>query len=814
MPSFPRPLARIAQWRGWLPLAIPLAMFAALLALGGDRGYFYRFGGFEVESTHKTLTVAENLSPRHNFLMAISVWKRADGGFEYDPNNRFPIGGFVLVKLAIAPFGDDLAAKLVAARVLAMLMFCAAALFAYLALARIAGSRWIALAATLFAFSGIYALYHADAVFGESVMDLFGAALAFHGITVFAQEGRFRQLLIKTCAALFLGWHVYALVLPFAAAGFGGETFALVRSAIASGGGVRAAVSMMPALIRSRYAALAAVSILFGCALLTFNFANEYISYDGNLALSELPSFRSAMNRLGASDSYKEEDGAAWRGDFLRRQFHRAGVASAPYAAARMMGYDFPKTEPPSPSLAWAAWGIAATCAALAATALFPRRFRVPIAALALMGLFWALAARYSVVVPHHHFEGLFYIGLPLTLFCAALIGARRLLGARVGGMVAVGCAALAAPVFALSVVWTAQVHRDARLDDFNKTLLAEFSEIVEMTRGKRVLVASPPEEWDFNSVGVLRDSLGHYLAGSYVKGSYDCESRPPGYSDFTVSRHRDESLNLLTPENRFAFLYGNTDPLDLCRSERRLFESSEPSARSTFDVRLKTDYPPAIHYYKSDCSPQDYDAPFFIHFYPNDPRGLADEFARIGYTGASPVTGFTRRAAFDGACVITLHLWNLDYPSALIRTGQYISGGERLWEVSITPPMSEEQLAGYEETYRATASGEPAARSVFDLYLDGGALIYLKQPCSEADARGRFFLSVHPSDIGDLPEDRREVGHESLNFDFAPPHGALFNGKCMAILRLPDYEIAKIETGQWIPGGERLWDAEIAVGD
>ena len=127
---------------------------------------------------------------------------------------------------------------------------------------------------------------------------------------------------------------------------------------------------------------------------------------------------------------------------------------------------------------------------------------------------------------------------------------------------------------------------------------------------------------------------------------------------------------------------------------------------------------------------------------------------------------------------------------------------------------MSEERLAGYEETYRATASGDPAARSVFDMYLDGGALIYLKRPCSEDDARGRFFLSVHPVDIADLPEDRREMGHESLNFDFAPPHGALFSGKCMAILRLPDYEIAKIETGQWIPGGERLWDAEIVVGD
>ena len=814
MPSLPRAPARLAQWRDRLPLAILLIALASLFALGGDRGYFYRFGSFESEISHKTLTVAENLSPRHNFLMAISVWKRADGGFEYVPYNRFPIGGFALAKTVIAPFGNDLAAKLVAARVLAMLMFCGAALLAHLAVARIAGSRWIALAATLFAFSGIYALYHADAVSVETSVDLFGATLTFHGMTVFIQEGRFRQLLVKTCAALLLGWHVYGLLLPFIALGLGGEAVALVRSAISSGDGIRAALASLPALARSRYAALAAVSILFGSALLAFGFANEYMSYGENRALSEMPSFRSMTGRLGVSDSHKDgEDSAGW-GDFFRRQLHRAGVAAAPYAGARLAGYDFPKSETPRIPLARAAWGFAAACASLASLALIPRRFRIPMAALASMGICWALAARYNASVEYHHYEGLFYIGLPLTLFCAALIGARRLLRARLGGAVAIGSAALAAPVFALSAFWAAQLHRDAGLDDFGKTLMAEFSAITEMTRGKRVLVASPPEEWDFNSFGILGDSLGHYLAGSYVKGSYNCESEPPGGADFALSRHRDDSLNLLTPAHGFAFLYGPTDPADLCRSERRRLESSEPLARSTFDVYLKTEYPPALHYFKPDCSPQDYEAPFFAYFYPNDPRGLTGEPARIGFEGMSPVATFSRRAAFDVACLMTLHLWERYRDSALIRTGQYISGGERLWEVSITPPPSPERRAAYEETYQAVASGEPAARSGFDLYQDGGALIYLKEPCSEDDLRGRFFLSVHPADVGDLPEDRRDAGHESLNFDFSPPHGAAFGGKCMAILRLPDYEIAKIETGQWIPGGERLWDAEIAVGD
>ena len=223
--------------RSWLPLAILLVALASALALGGDRGYFYRADGLHNEQTSKSLAIAENLSPKHGFRLATRIWRNEDGGFKYDLYGRTPIVGFALIKLAALPFEGGHAAKLLAARVLQLLMFCGAAVFAYLALARIAGSRWIALAAVLFAFSGLYALYFADSVVSETAMDLFGAALVFHGMVVFVQEGRFRQLLLKTCAALLLGWHVYALILPFALWGFGGESLALVRANAGSNGG-------------------------------------------------------------------------------------------------------------------------------------------------------------------------------------------------------------------------------------------------------------------------------------------------------------------------------------------------------------------------------------------------------------------------------------------------------------------------------------------------------------------------------------------------------------------------------------------------
>ena len=790
MSSFAIRFPRVAEWRGWLPaLALPLFMFIALLALGGDRWHFYQSHFHPVTATARILTMAENLSPERNFVLARSIGLNEDGSLEYSFYSRFPIGGFVLAKLALLPFGDGLADKLFAARIFAMLIFCGAAACAYLAIVRIAASRRIALAAVPLAFSGYYALYYADEVSSETTMDMFGAALVFHGMVVFVQEGRFRQLLVKTCAALLLGWHVYALLLPFIALGLGGEALAHLRSAASSNAraGISLARSALTSLIRSRYAALAAVSILFGSALLAFNFANEYAAYEGERTFSELPSVNSMLKRLGQTGTYEGRVELEW-GNFLRRQLYRAGVISTPYAVVRAVGYDFPTFEPVVAPFAPAVLGAAAACAALAAAA-FARRCRIPLASAVLFGFCWAIPMRHNTFEPSHIHESLPFVPMALALFALALIGARRLLGER--AILAVGAAA--ACVFALSVFLVGQRDRDAVDAEREKTEMAEFDAIREMAREKRVAV------FEYDAINNMRK---FYLLGTYRDMRENvCD---PNGVDFVVSSRRYEGLNPLIPENRFAFLYEARDMPEICAAERRALESSQPAARSEFDVYLQPRR--ALNYLKAPCEPSDYEAPFFLYAEPVDPNAPTAWRWREGTPD--------RVMHFDGACIMTTRL--LGYPAAAIQTGQRDPGGERLWEVLIIPPPSAETLALREKIYRTAASGEPAARAEFDLYLDGEALTYLKEPCAESDARGRFFLSVHPKDIEDLPAKRREAGydHDSLNFTFEPPAGAVFNGKCMARRQLPDYDIAKIETGQWMPGGERLWDAAIVVGD
>jgi len=791
--------SRLPEWRGWLPaFALALGMFIALLALGGDRGFFYRAEGDDHDwGTVKNLAIAENLSPEHNFLLTLKIWRDEDGGLNYDPYGRFPIGGFVLLKLALLPFGNDFAAKLMAARVLMLMMFCGAAAFGFLAMSRITGSRWVALAAAALAFSGFYAVYYADAVSNESVMDLFGAGLVFHGMAIFVQEGRFRQLLIKTCAALLLGWHVYALLLPFTVLGIGGEAVALSRAGVSANEKFRAARSALNSLVRSRCAVLAAVAILFGSALMAFNLANEYRAVageGGGKTLSGLPSVKSALRRFGLSETYYELE---W-GDLIRRQFYRVGVSSVPYAAARAVGYEFEGFEPTAADLApvtW--WGLAATGAALAALALARRR-RLLMSTAILFGFCWAIPMRHNVFEPSHAHEAVHYVWLALALYAAALLGARRLLGERA----AIVASALAAPIFALSVFYAGQATEGAHAAERQRGEMADFDAIREMTREKTV--AFPPLGW-YRYIPI------YYMTGIYgrVMGEGPCE---PASADFTVSEYRVDIPNLRASDNRFAFLYEDLSPPELCRAKRRQLESSEPAARSFFDVYLRDG---AVEYLKAPCEPRDYEAPFYAYAHPSNPDDLPAEFREYGY---HPIEGSevfdSRVAAFDGACLWTFPLPT--YPIAAVQTGQWIPGEERLWEVFAAPPLNAEALAYYERTYQDVASsGDPAARSGgFDLYLNGDTLSYLKDPCGEDDTRGRFFLSVHPADVADLPAARREHGHESLNFTFAPPAGVVFNGKCMVTRRLPDYPIARIETGQWVPGGERVWDAEIAVGD
>ena len=141
--------------------------------------------------------------------------------------------------------------------------------------------------------------------------------------------------------------------------------------------------------------------------------------------------------------------------------------------------------------------------------------------------------------------------------------------------------------------------------------------------------------------------------------------------------------------------------------------------------------------------------------------------------------------------------------------------------ETMLRPPVGrtatgeytyESRLQQIQDTYARVDSSQLAVRERFDIYFDGDRVIYRKEQCAAADIADGFLLHLFPVNSSDLPDDRREHGFDNLDFQFGSI-GVMWDGKCLAIANLPDYEIARIRTGQYLSGEDRqLWQAEFAV--
>ena len=667
------------QSRAWLPTALLLLALSSVFLFGGNRGYFYKNAIHDWNSAH-TLAIADNLSAEHRFLMFIRQTLDKDGERLYKPFNRFPIGGFALIKLAILPFGNDLSAKIYAARMLTLLCFAAAAFLAYLSLRRITSSPWIALTATLPAFSSIYCLYYSDLISNQVMIDLFALMLVFHGMTLFEQDGRFRQLLLKACIALLLGWHSYALLLPYIAFGLTRDLIKTRSSASAASGALRQIRRLARSLLRSRYLALGVATLLIGVSILTLNFTSEYLALNRETPLIELPSFKSMLNRTGIEVSHYEERHAAYRSwpAFLDRQFYRIGVMFTPYAFSpsyvleQMSAYSFASSQiAEAPPRLFVGLGIAASGASLMGL-LFVRRHKILLASLALSGFCWALPMRHNVAYPWHNFEAVFYIGVALTLFSLVLLYLIRLSSERV--VAALSVAALL--IFAVSALRISQLSDPNQTAELHHAAIADFETIRNMTdSGNLIQTIAMPEVYG----GI---SISYYLSGIIETPAYKSVSfeRTP---DFIITSVRIDGLASLTPQNQMIFLY------DWNAYHRHIDEVIEQSddliIRSDFDVHLSGS---ALLYVKDDCREDDARPQFFLALYPVDESDLPADRRRHGFDNLDFY--FYNQAVQRGERCIAITTLP-DYDIARIYTGQYIQladeSFEHLWEMDVYLP-------------------------------------------------------------------------------------------------------------------------------
>lgn len=220
---------------------------------------------------------------------------------------------------------------------------------------------------------------------------------------------------------------------------------------------------------------------------------------------------------------------------------------------------------------------------------------------------------------------------------------------------------------------------------------------------------------------------------------------------------------------------------------------ASEPILlNAAFDVRLVDG---ALAFVKEPCASSFVTEPAFsARITPADADDLPYWLRDGGFERAwFPLDG--HGALADGRCVARVAL--PDYPIADV---------DVWWSPDLLSP---DEARGIMR--RAARAGPPLARSVYDVYLNDGDLVYAQEPCDPGGTERRFFLHVVPRREADLPAERRQYGFDNLDFDFWP-RGALLDEACVAVVRLPDYPMTSIRTGQFIRGTGEIWSAPIAI--
>lgn len=653
-------MANQEWWR--LPAPPLVLLFLALTTMflfGGDRGYFYRNTGDE-HLTWNHMTVAENLAPEHYFLGFYKRILDADGTLSYEPYNRFPVGGHILIKLVTLPFPDDLSARLFAARMLMLTFATAAATLAYLALCRLAGNRWAALAATLLAFSSDDALYYNDLVTTEGVVDLFGVLLVFHGMAVAATENRHGQLLAKTCVALLLGWHVYALIGPFV-------LFGLV-----------AAWRRREGQAIRRHVKLGVVAVLFGSMVLSVNFIRESIALDGEVsAADELPSVKSMLRRIGIL-RFSGMPRFNWLKE-TRQGLDDIGRASVPYAVSYFLGGDIRDRGDSAGKKTYRVLGLVVVLSVLVLLFSPATCYRVPLAALAVCRPCWLVTVPYNYELA---FERLFYVGLLLVLFTLMLTHLARLGRGRRNISVLAGVASV--PIFALSSLLTARIDHDPERATRERILVADFESIRKLAKGKTIFFVenNATQPWYYRQKFYFTDSIFVSSAHRHL-------------ADFIVAE-RFSGARSLTPDNRLVFLYESADYaagmatalISYKQSVRHDTPVVQSSDYAVYFIKGERNQGNQLFYLRADCPPtlfQHRRARFFLHVIPVDPTDLPEDRQRYGFDNLDFNSKWYWQVGDE--CYMMRRLPG--YRIAEIRTGQFRGRKgryESIWEGSFSP--------------------------------------------------------------------------------------------------------------------------------
>ena len=355
------------------------------------------------------------------------------------------------------------------------------------------------------------------------------------------------------------------------------------------------------------------------------------------------------------------------------------------------------------------------------------------------------------------------------------------------------------------SVVSSLPVARsDWNVYSYSKGLTYTMEPCVEGDTEKRFYLHVFPEDYSVLTTdrwqsGFENISFDFHVRGEYFNGKCIVSVDLPEYEIDYIRTGQFAKVTDSEDVHIWGIRYNFALPKIADAVQKFLLSGREPEIRSDFDVYIEDAH---LIYVKDSCDADDRDTPFFLHVVPADANDLSVGREDSGFDNL----GFElmqKGGVHDGGCFATVDL--PEYEISSIRTGQ-VADSTETWRARYNFALPG-IIDAVNESRRSER--EPDIQSNFDVYINGGRLIYVKESCTADDHALPFFLHVFPADENDLVAGREVSGFDNLDFELMQKGGVHDDG-CFASVDLPEYDIASIRTGQWVRGEAHVWEANI----
>ena len=688
------------------------------------------------------------------------------------------------------------------------------AVLVYWSLCRLTSSRPVALTVTCMVSSSVISMWYFDMISNGFGMDLFGSVLVFHGMVLFALKGRFWQLVIKSCLALLLSWHVLTLLVPFIAIGLFKTGFLLGPARTKDD-----KVELKRFLHKVRMSFVTAVTCRYMVlGVIVSAFSILFIIY---MELLDLPILESMTRRFGMGSESNQVaiEPIEWS-SFLRDQLVKIGLISIPFA---LPGYSSAPTWWQGGDLLgvselqnlFAGIVVVGVCV----VGMFFVRYRLLTIAAVFSGVCWVILWRYDSSIYGH--ETLYYMGLPMVFFTLIFM----LVSRSTSELLIRFASATSVLIFVFSAFkmtsignygrFSAEFYElDRRIDevvDSSPLVKSDFFDVYLTDDRNLMYVRTPCQNEDIlasfflhvfpaAAEDILADNLDFVFGTSGVVDSQRCaiEVELPDYDIASIRTGQFAYDGSRIWDGIISDPYNVVYPGLNLRVDETV-SSREPLVKDHFDIYLADDR--TLMYVRAPCRSEDVISPLFLFVFPAVAENLPID--NLGFF-------FDNRGIMDGQrCAIEVEL--PDYDIASIRTGQFAYDGSRIWDGIISDPYNVVYPGLNLRVDETVSSREPLVKDHFDIYLaDDRTLMYVRAPCRSEDVTNSFFLHIFPVAAEDLPADRTAGDFDNFDF-FFDNRGILDGQRCAIEIELPDYDIASLSTGQLAYDGSRLWESIVS---